>query len=128
MKIKEFRLSTKEVLKGVLEENGKVYFSIQAVAKSCGFTPEQAKTLKRRLLKNKLTRELLKWKEIPTTVENQFGWVVYVEDLMYLALSIPEFCLVAVEARSNSKIYRFSNTAQELAKNPYLLIFNLCEL
>lgn len=125
MKIKEFRLSNGEVLKGVLEGNGKVYFSIQAVAKSCGFTPEQAKTLKRRLLKNKLTRELLSWKKIPTTVENQFGWTIYKEDIIYLAINISEFSLIVVEARSNSKIYKFSHIAQELLKNPYLLIFNL---
>ncbi len=127
MKIKEIRLSNKNVLKGVIE-NGKTYYSIQAVAKSCGFTTEQAKTLKRRLLKNKLTRELLSWKKIPTTVENQFGWTIYEEDIIYIALSMPsmpDISLVVVEARSNSKIYRFSHTIQELKKNPYRLIFNL---
>ncbi len=125
MEIKEFRLSNGEVLKGVLEENGKVYYSIQAAAKSCGFTPEQAKTLKRRLLKNKLTRELLKWKEIPTTVENQFGWVIYSEDLMYLALSIPSLFLIVIETRTNNRTYKFSQTVVELLKNPYGLIFGL---
>ncbi len=124
MEIKEIVLSNGKVLKGILK-NGKVYFPIQAVAKSCGFTTEQAKTLKRRLLKNNFTRELLEWGPIPTTVSGQKGWKVNSENLIYLALSIPEFSLVVVEARSKSKIYRFNHTVQELAKNPYGLIFNL---
>lgn len=125
MKIKEIILSNGKTLKGVIEENGKVYYSIQAVAKSCGFSTEQAKTLKRRLLKNKLTRELLEWGTIPTTVSGQKGWKLNSENLIYLALSVPEFSLVVIEASSNCKIYRFSHTVQELGKNPYGLIFNL---
>lgn len=125
MKTKEIVLSNGKVLKGVLEENGKVYFSIQAVAKSCGFTPKQVKTLKRRLQKNKLTRELLEWRPIPTTVLGEKNWVVYSEDLMYLALNIPSISLVAIEARTNNRIYKFSQTVVNLLKNPYGLIFGL---
>lgn len=125
MKTKEIVLSNGKILIGIIDENGKVYYLIQAVAKSCGFKPEQAKTLKRRLLKNKLTRELLKWKEIPSKVDNQFGWVVYSEDLMYLALNIPSFSLVAIEARTNNRIYKFSQIVVDLLKNPYGLIFGL---
>lgn len=70
-------------------DTGKCYFSLQAIAKACGCTTNQAKELKKRILKDDTLREVVHFKPIITTVKNQKGHVVYQEDLIYLASKIP---------------------------------------
>ncbi len=75
---------------GIRESStGKCYFSLQAIAKACGLTTNQAKELKKRLLHDDILKVFLHQKPIITTVKNQVGWTIYQEDLLYLASKIP---------------------------------------
>lgn len=48
LKIKEFIVERDRKLTGVYEEEtGQVYFSLQALAKTAGYTPQQAKDFKK---------------------------------------------------------------------------------
>lgn len=110
LKIREFIVERDRKLIGVYEEEtGQVYFSIQALAKTAGYTPQQAKDLKKRIIYNNSLKNLIEFREIPTFEEGQKGWVIY-QDML------PNFMLLFPRLRILSKAFSSNNLDIEEAK------------
>jgi hypothetical protein len=79
------------VLKGVVDaDSGKIYFPIQALAKAVGYSVDQAKGFKKLVLRESAIKSLFEFKEIPTKLKGQRGWVIYEESLPNLMLRFPK--------------------------------------
>ena len=104
LKIKEFQLGNGYVLNGVEEESGSVYFSLQALAKACGFTIQQAKDLKKAILNEEGIKDILEWKVIPTKSRKQYGWTIADEKIAILVMRFPKLSALN-EAYNNDTFF-----------------------
>lgn len=103
LKIKEFIVERDRKLTGVYEEEtGQVYFSLQALAKTAGYTPQQAKDFKKSVINNNTLRNLIEFREIPTFESGQKGWVVYLDMLPNFLLLFPKLRILSKAFASNN--------------------------
>ena len=91
LETREYSLKNGLILKGVVDaDSGKIYFPIQALAKAVGYSVDQAKGFKKLVLRESAIKSLFEFKEIPTKLKGQSGWVIYEESLPNLMLRFPK--------------------------------------
>lgn len=91
LETREYSLKNGLILKGVVDaDSGKIYFPIQALAKAVGYSVDQAKGFKKLVLRESAIKSLFEFKEIPTKLKGQRGWVIYEESLPNLMLRFPK--------------------------------------
>ncbi len=95
LEMKEYYLKNGLTLKGIIDAKTKrVYFPIQALVKSAGYTASQAKGFKKIALKESSIKSFFEFREIPTKLKGQMGWVVYEESLPNLMLKFPRLRVI----------------------------------